>query len=93
MSENILTRRRNTPSQTHLNRTQRLRNVSDAFYCQAIRSDARILIIDDVITTGSTVNACCQAMRQAGAAEIDVLALAHPAATAAHDLISNAEII
>ena len=93
MSENILIRRRNTPSQTHLNRTQRLQNVSDAFYCQAIRSDARILIIDDVITTGSTVNACCQAMRQAGAAEIDVLALAHPSATAAHDLISNAEII
>ena len=93
ISENILIRRRNTPSQTHLNRTQRQQNVTDAFYCQAIRSDARILVIDDVITTGSTINACCQTARQAGAARIDVLALAHPSATESPDFISSAELV
>jgi ComF family protein len=93
ISENILIRRRNTPSQTYLNRSQRVQNVADAFYCRAIRADARVLLIDDVITTGSTINACCQALRQAGAAGIDVLALAHPSASEPQNLISSAEII
>lgn len=93
MSENILIRRRDTPSQTHLNRFQRQQNVADAFYCQVIRSNARILVIDDVITTGSTINACCQALWQAGATGIDVLALAHPSVTESRDLISSSEII
>ncbi len=91
--ENILLRRRNTPSQTRLNRPQRLQNVADAFSCPDVRSDARILIIDDVITTGSTINACCQALFQAGAAEIDALALANPAPDGSQDLTGNEEII
>jgi ComF family protein len=76
--ENILTRQRNTLSQTHLNKSQRMQNVNGAFICRDIPSAARILIIDDVITTASTINACCHTLRKAGAAAIDALALAHP---------------
>lgn len=78
LHEDILTRHRNTPSQTHLNRQQRQQNVADAFHCSGIIQDARVLIIDDVITTGSTINACCQTLRRAGAAHLDVFALANP---------------
>jgi ComF family protein len=76
--EDIIIRQRNTPSQTKLDRRQRLQNVADAFRCPGRVTGARILMIDDVITTGSTINSCCQALRKGGAAYIDVLALANP---------------
>ena len=76
--DDIIFRQRPTPSQTKLNRQQRQQNVANAFCCPGDVAHIRILIVDDVITTGSTVNACCQALRERGAATIDVLALANP---------------
>jgi ComF family protein len=76
----ILERIRPTASQVGLSRQQRQRNVAGAF---AVRSrqigrieGRRVLLIDDVITTGSTAGACASVLRRAGAARIDVLALA-----------------
>lgn len=76
----LLARARATASQVGLSRSQRQKNVAGAFVVPP-RHGARvagrnILLIDDVITTGSTVSACAQSLRRAGAARIDVLALA-----------------
>jgi ComF family protein len=76
----LLVRTRATASQVGLSRGQRRRNVAGAFAVPqrfAARVKGRkILLIDDVITTGSTVAACARALRRAGAARVDVLALA-----------------
>jgi ComF family protein len=76
----LLERTRATASQVGLTRGQRRRNVSGAFAVpprMASRVQGRkVLLIDDVITTGSTVGACARALRRAGAARVDVLALA-----------------
>ena len=74
----LLRRTRHTPSQGGLNRRQRLLNVRGAFTLRRGRSVAgrRVLLIDDVMTTGATVNACAKALKRAGAETVDVLTLA-----------------
>jgi ComF family protein len=73
-----LVRRRRTPSQGHRNRTGRAENVRGAFAVRRGRSVAgrRLVLIDDVFTTGATAAECARVLRRAGAARIDVLTLA-----------------
>ncbi|MGI9425207.1 MAG: ComF family protein [Hyphomicrobiaceae bacterium] len=75
-----LVRRRKTASQVGLTRDQRRRNLRGAF---AVRDsgvpgikDQNVLLIDDVITTGTTVEACARSLKRCGARRIDVAALA-----------------
>ena len=76
----VLERTRATTSQIGLSRGERQRNVAGAFAVPKRRAEAvqgrRVLLIDDVVTTGSTVAACARALSRAGAAQVDVLALA-----------------
>ena len=68
-------RMRNTKTQTKLNRQQRRDNMQDAF-APAARLFGRVLLVDDVMTTGATAAACAQAMRQAGAQHVVLLTFA-----------------
>jgi ComF family protein len=73
-----LYRYRETVSQTKLERSARWENMSGAFRLKAgfdVRGQ-NLLIIDDVFTTGATVNACAQALAQAGAGQLAVLTVA-----------------
>lgn len=69
-----------TASQVGMTADQRRRNVQAAFRVPAMvaprLAGRRIVLIDDVITTGATIDAAARALRQAGAARVDVLALA-----------------
>lgn len=64
-----LVRTRDTPSQTGLDRRARRRNVTGAFAARS-RCEGRVCLVDDVVTTGATLAACCRALEAAGASEV-----------------------
>jgi ComF family protein len=73
-----LLRNRWTEPQTALSRKERKKNIKDAFlikYRERIRGK-KIVLVDDVYTTGSTVNECARVLMKAGAELVDVLTLA-----------------
>ncbi len=68
-----LRRRKNTVAQSGLSRKQRRKNVRGAFYWHArLPSGCHVALIDDVMTTGTTVNECARVLRNAGAKQVDV---------------------
>jgi len=74
----VLRRVRATSAQAGLSNTNRRRNVRAAFRCRnsCMVKGRRILLIDDVMTTGSTAAACALALKRAGAARIVLLTVA-----------------
>ncbi len=76
-ADGILRRVRDTPSQVGLSRSARRRNVQGAFQCGAERPAGReIILVDDVLTTGATLEACASALLAAGAHSVRALTLA-----------------
>ena len=76
--ENCLVRARETPQQTRLRGDERRRNIKGAF-ALAQEPDLRrkkVLLVDDVITTGATAEECARTLRRGGAERVDVLAVA-----------------
>ena len=78
--QNLLVRKVYTQTQTRLSRTARHQNVKNAF---ALASDAVVIpnqtyiLIDDVFTTGSTLNSCAAVLLEAGATQTKVATLGH----------------
>ena len=72
----LLDRPRPTRSQTNLSRQARWQNVRDAFAATDAAADEHWLLVDDVLTTGSTAVAAAQALHDAGAEAVSFAALA-----------------
>ena len=73
---NAVNRRRSTESQTGLNITQRRKNIKGAFEVVKKISANHVLIIDDVMTTGSTVDELARVLKKEGVKRVGVLCLA-----------------
>ena len=75
-----LRRVRATPQQVGLDKNERAQNVQGAFKVaperQAEVAGRRLILVDDVLTSGATSNACARALLRAGAAHVDVLVFA-----------------
>ena len=76
----LLRRRRRTPSLGHLSAHQRRRTVAGAYAvpekARARLEGRRVVLVDDVLTTGATAGACSRALLRAGASSVDLLTLA-----------------
>jgi ComF family protein len=77
-STKIIQRKKYTISQTTLNKNERILNVSNAFTCSDNIRNKTVLIIDDVITTGSTLKACAQCILKNGAKSVSLAAVTTP---------------
>lgn len=76
----LLRRVVDTVSQTHHDRRTRQLNLKNAFALApgvAISAAQHYLLVDDVFTTGSTLNSCAQALRRAGGLKVDVVTFGH----------------
>jgi len=76
MAARGLARMRHTPQQARLQRAARLQNVAGAFRVRADVGGKRVLLVDDVCTTGATLAACAEALRAAGATEVTAVVVA-----------------
>ncbi len=74
--ERLLERLRPTTQQVGLDRPARLRNLEGAFRAAPRAEGRRVLLVDDVVTTGATAGAAASALRDAGAHAVHVIAVA-----------------
>jgi len=72
MNEDACHRLRNTPSQTALPWNERESNVRDAFVCTLDLSEKHIALVDDVMTTGASMNELARAVQKRGAKKISI---------------------
>jgi competence protein ComFC len=78
--QELLRRVVDTASQTHYDRAARRENLKNAFALApgaTINRGQRYILVDDVFTTGSTLNTCATVLRRAGAVSLDVVTFGH----------------
>lgn len=86
MDSTALRRTRNTPPQVSMESpADRQQNIAEAFECSANVENRRYILIDDVVTTGSTMSDCAQALKDAGALNVWGIAFARQAQHPADD--------
>lgn len=73
----ILARKKDTPAQTGLSGKQRRKNLKNGFSVEKASEIAgkNVLILDDVFTTGATVNECTKALKRAGCRKVEVVTI------------------
>ena len=69
-------RTRHTPAQAGLPWRERAKNIRGAFHCSKDMSGQRVLLVDDVMTTGASLDECARTLKLHGAAEVVVLVVA-----------------
>jgi ComF family protein len=78
--EEVLRREVDTPTQTAFDRKTRQANLKNAFALApgvTLTPGQQYVLVDDVFTTGSTLNSCARVLRRAGALKLDVVTFAH----------------
>ena len=91
-SQSTLRRIRSTATQAGLSNTNRRKNVTAAFQCRRELSGRRILLIDDVMTTGSTAAACALALKKSGAKRVALLTVARVDRRMGHTLVADSSL-
>ena len=81
MDKDCLVRQKQTMSQVGLGRQERWQNVQDAFICNKQLDGISVLLVDDVLTTGATLEAAAAALREAGASKVYGLTLSRATRT------------
>ena len=77
MGEDLLRRVRDAPSQLQTaSRDDRWTNVQGGFVCESDLTGMNVLLVDDLVTTGSTASACASALKRAGAQKVVALSVA-----------------
>jgi len=67
---NALIRNKKTHAQSQLTKAKRIKNLTHAFICTEDMSGKTVAIVDDIMTTGATLNAATQALKKAGAKQV-----------------------
>jgi len=76
IDHNLVKRVRNTAPQHELKHKERLANLNNAFACSSLAEYQSVAIIDDVVTTGTTVNSIASLLKKHGIKEVHVWAIA-----------------
>jgi ComF family protein len=76
LRDDILFCKKYHKSQTKVSPEQRLQNIKDVFFVKDTLKGKNIILIDDVVTTGSTIWECSKALKEKGAEKITVITLA-----------------
>ncbi|WP_226389751.1 ComF family protein [Penaeicola halotolerans] len=78
LSKDALLRRKFTESQTRKSRFDRYQNMNDVFHVKSaeIFAGKKVLLVDDILTTGATLTACAQQLEKVGTSEISIAVLA-----------------
>ena len=78
LKSNVLKKIRNTKKQSSLTKTERKQNIKDAFIVinENDIADKKIILFDDIITKGSTLNECSKILRKANVKEVAILTIA-----------------
>ncbi|WP_176700685.1 MULTISPECIES: phosphoribosyltransferase family protein [unclassified Gilliamella] len=71
----LLSRKQNLRDQKNLSLTERITNVETLFMCRQDLSHKSVMLIDDIVTTGNTINAISQQLKKCGATSVHVVCL------------------
>jgi ComF family protein len=79
VEKNFLARKKPTDQQAKLTRVERFVNIKEAFICQSLPDNIKsaVYLLDDVLTTGATLNEAARILKAAGAKKVIALAVAH----------------